>query len=179
MSRDDSKMAFNFKRTLIIYPFMFLIFLVIVHIMIGINKPILIFFMVFFSISMLYMKGYYWKLHGRLLVKYIFFCKTNEFNVDEIQQITSVTVQKIGTITFRLGKGPSEDEYLFLLRDGKEIKSFSHCLNRDGNSIGRYLNEKYKIRLIEKTKYKLNNVRGRTHIQQISIASLVNFCGMA
>ncbi|NOU70716.1 hypothetical protein GC098_04605 [Paenibacillus sp. LMG 31458] len=96
------------------------------------------------------MKGYYWKLHGGLLAKYIFFCKSSEINVDEIQQITSVT--------FRLGKGPAEDEYIFLLRDGNEIKSFAHCLNRDGKSIGRYLNEKYKIRLVEKTKYKLNNI---------------------
>ncbi|KQX51289.1 hypothetical protein ASD40_35510 [Paenibacillus sp. Root444D2] len=154
----DSKMEFNFKKTLIIYPLVFLIFLIIVHFMIGINKPILIFFVVFFIISMLYMKGYYWKLHGGVLAKYIFFCKSSEFNVDEIQQITSVTIQKIGTVTFRLGKGPAEDEYIFLLRDGNEIKSFAHCLNRDGKSIGRYLNEKYKKRLVEKTKYKLNNI---------------------
>lgn len=158
MRSGDSKIEFNFKKALIIYPLIFLFFLVIVHFMIGINKPILILFVVFFIISLLYMKGYYWKLHGGLLTKYIFFCKSSEINVDEIKQITSVKIEKIGTVTFRLGKGPAEDEYIFLLRDGNEIKSYAHCLNRDGKSIGRYLNEKYKIRLVEKTKYKLNNV---------------------
>jgi len=151
-------MEFNFKKTLIILPLVFLIFVSIGHFMIGINKPMLVIFMVFFMLSMLYMRGYYWKLQGGRLTKYIFFCKSSEFNVDEIQQITSVTIQEIGTFTFRLGKGSVEGEYIFLLRDGSEIKSFAHCLNRDGKSIGRYLNEKYKIRLVEKIKFKLNNV---------------------
>jgi hypothetical protein len=39
MRSRDSKIEFNFMKTLIIYPLMFLIFLVIVHYMIGFNKP--------------------------------------------------------------------------------------------------------------------------------------------
>jgi hypothetical protein len=40
---------------------------------------------------------------------------------DEIQQISSVTKQKNGTVSFRFGKGPAEEEYIFLLRNGNDI----------------------------------------------------------
>ncbi|MBO7743718.1 hypothetical protein I8J29_05885 [Paenibacillus sp. MWE-103] len=89
--------------------------------------------------------------------KYIFFRKRADIEIAEIKRIEAYKVEEIGGIHFYLGKGPHEDEYQFIMKDGRVIKSYAHCYHSNGLTLGRYLNNEKRIKLIEKTTYKFLN----------------------
>ncbi|MEW9701758.1 hypothetical protein [Paenibacillus sp. SI8] len=89
-----------------------------------------------------------------MITKYILFVETEKFNINEIKLIEAITNKEIDKIYIRIGQGAGEDEYNFILQDGY-MASSADCKNSNGVSIGRYLSKTHKIRMIEKTKYKI------------------------
>lgn len=112
-------------------------------------------FSVIFLFFTIFQFGYYWVIKGERISKYIFFMKHVDIQLSEIKQIEAYKVEEIGTIHFYLGKGPHEGEYQFIMKDGLIIKSFAHCYNSNGLTIGRYLNKEKRIKLVKKTRYKI------------------------
>ncbi|CAH1221549.1 hypothetical protein PAECIP111891_05229 [Paenibacillus allorhizoplanae] len=150
-------MKFHFKKTIIITLVVYPIFLFIFYLMAGFVIEAFVLFSVIFLFFLIFLFGYYWVIEGEKINKYIFFKKHIEIEISEIKLIEAYKVEEIGTIHFYLGKGPHEGEYQFILKDGIIIKSYSHCYNSNGITIGRYLNHEKRITLIEKTRYKINN----------------------
>lgn len=73
--------------------------------------------------------------------------------INEIKYIEAITVKKAGTIYFNIGKSDPEDFYILFFKDKTTLK-IDKYYRKHGKSLGRYLKEKYKIRLIETEKIK-------------------------
>ncbi|MBP3966544.1 hypothetical protein [Paenibacillus lignilyticus] len=150
-------MKFHLKKTIIITLVVYPIFLFILYLMAGFVIEAFVLFSGIFLFFMIFQLGYYWVIEGEKISKYIFFMKHVDIEISEIKLIEAYKVKEIGTIHFYLGKGPHEDEYQFIMKNGLIIKSYAHCYNSNGLTIGRYLNNEKRIKLIEKTRYKIMN----------------------
>jgi hypothetical protein len=96
-------------------------------------------------------------MDGNNLTKYIFFREVNQVRIENIKLIEAVSIRDFDKATIKIGKGPFEDEYIFVMKNGSSIKTSAKCMNDNGITLGRYLNKIHKIRFVEKEKIKYFN----------------------
>jgi hypothetical protein len=124
----------------------------------GVSLQQFVFILAFLSGVTLFGLSYYWKLEGSVIIKYICFREVCRIEIQQIQWIEAIKIKDFGKVYIEIGKGPFEDKYRFILKDGSTFTSLSQCRNNQGITIGRYLHKTYKIKLMEKDKIKYFNV---------------------
>ena len=129
-------------------------------------NPMLVFFMIVFIIFTVYANVVVWKIEDNIIRKYCIGLVNNEINIVDIIKIDAVIVKQIGTIYFSIGKTANkikedgyEDRYYVHLRDGFVYKINSCFRNKEGITLGRYLEKRHRIRFSITEKYKWSNNR--------------------
>lgn len=125
-------------------------------------NPMLVFFMIVCIMLTVYANGVVWKIEDNILRKYCIGLVNNEINIVDIIKIDAVIVKQIGTIYFYIGKTANkikEDGYYVHLRDGFVHKINSCFRNKEGITLGRYLEKRHRIRFTITEKYKWFNDR--------------------
>ncbi len=127
------------------------------HFFMGASLQQFVFILALLSGVTLFGLGYYWRLEGNQIIKYICFREVCRIDIQQIQGIEAIKIKEFDKVHFEIGKGPFEDKYRFILKDGSTFTSLPQCRNNQGITIGRYLHKIYKIKLIEKEKIKYFN----------------------
>lgn len=148
-------MIFHRRRAVIIQMVICLLFLSFFYFGFKGNFKQSIIFVVLFLLVIIYTLGNYWVIRDDILYKYILFRETKKVFLEEIKLIEAVTNKEIDKLYITIGKGPFEDKYTFILKNNDMIISSAQCKNSNGETLGRYMNKKYKIKLVEKTKYRI------------------------
>ena len=149
----------TFRRTYsIIICIVFFIIFIASSYFYGFAREFLLEISIVFVLFEIYLVTSFFVFKNNKIIKYSFFIKQYEFTRNEIVRIEAVTKKKFGYLHYVGRKSLSEDYYIFVLRDDSKIEVDMYYMNK-GRTLGRYLNEVYKIRLIpiEKIKYLYNS----------------------
>jgi hypothetical protein len=150
-------MYFHHRKQLFYSAMIVLTFMGLVHLFMGVSVEQFFFILALLSGVTLFGLGYYWRLEENVIIKYICFREVCRIEILQIQTIEAIKIKEFDKVHFEIGKGPFEDKYRFILKDGSTFTSLPQCRNNQGITIGRYLHNTYKIKLIEKEKIKYFN----------------------
>jgi hypothetical protein len=75
--------------------------------------------------AIVYQFGYYWFIDGHNLKKYVFFKEVSNIRIDHIKLVEAISIKEFGSVQINLGKGPFEDEYVLVMKNGSTIKTSS------------------------------------------------------
>jgi hypothetical protein len=150
-------MYFHHHKKIIYTTIVVLVFLVLVRLFWGNDLKVFVLFLSIFLAAIAYQLGYYWILEGDTLYKYVFFREVCKIEIKQIQSIEAIKIKEFGKAYIEIGKGPFEDRYTYIMKDGSTFTTMSTCCNKQGITIGRYLHKQFKIKFIEKDKIKFFN----------------------
>lgn len=150
-------MYFHHRKHLFYSVLIVLALMGLFHLFMGVSLQQFVFILAFLSGVTLFGLSYYWRLEENVIIKYICFREVCRIGIQQIQWIEAIKIKDFGKVHIEIGKGPFEDKYRFILKDGSTFTSLSPCRNNQGITIGRYLHNTYKIKLIEKEKIKYFN----------------------
>lgn len=83
-----------------------------------------------------YLFSTFFSISEEMLIKYSFFIKTIEIDVNNIKYIEAITVKKAGQIHITI-KTDKEDFYYLYLKDNSKIQ-IDNYYRHSGKSLGRY-----------------------------------------